>query len=212
MGLTEKDERLTRWMGEMYACQVDHAARFLGVKPVTARWRLDRLVDWETVGRLVVLHGQGPWYYPTREGLRWVGLPYRVWVPKPSAVAHLPAVLDVSLDVQERYPDAEWVGERVIRRRRSQAARMDGRGSLKVGHAPDGELVFPDGRRVAVEVELSRKSPRRLEQILSSLISVRYDAVWWFASPEVVPGLERLRERKAAVVRAGFGFVLEVLG
>ena len=58
---------------------------------------------------------------------------------------------------------------------------------------PDAEVEV-DGRRVAVEVELTQKQTGRVEQIVSEMLG-RYDAVWYFAGPAPGRQLRRLKER-----------------
>jgi len=85
-------------------------------------------------------------------------------------MAHVGAVNDVRLHVQQRSPDSEWVPERVLARERGSGE-----------HLPDA-VVLTDGQRVAIEVELTVKSRRRLTGILDEL-SGRFDAVVYFCTP-----------------------------
>ena len=56
-------------------------------------------------------------------------------------------------------------------------------------HLPDGVLLTPE--KTAIEVELTLKSRRRLEQIVLD-VGIAYDQVWYFAAPRLVPVLREL--------------------
>ena len=71
---------------------------------------------------------------------------------------------------RRRSPASEWVSERVLARDRRAGE-----------HLPDG-VVVTDGQRVAVEVELTVKSRRRITAILDELAG-RFDAVVYFCAP-----------------------------
>ncbi len=56
-------------------------------------------------------------------------------------------------------------------------------------HLPDGLLLTPE--KTAIEVELTRKSRKRLEQIVLD-VGIAYDQVWYFAAPRLLPILREL--------------------
>ncbi len=76
---------------------------------------------------------------------------------------------DVRLHVQGRAPGTEWVPERVLARDRRAGE-----------HLPDG-VAITEGRRVAIEVELTVKSRERVTAILDELAG-RFDAVLYFCA------------------------------
>jgi hypothetical protein len=79
-------------------------------------------------------------------------------------------VNDVRLHVQGRAPGTEWVPERVLARERVAGE-----------HLPDG-VAITEGRRVAIEVELTVKSRERVTAILDELTG-RFDALLYFCAP-----------------------------
>jgi hypothetical protein len=75
--------------------------------------------------------------------------------------------------------------------------RRTGRLFDGVPHVPDGLLLMPDGRRVAVEVECSGKGSARYRGILAWYAgSMGFDRVRWFVTQSEVRG------RLAALVRS----------
>ena len=52
-------------------------------------------------------------------------------------------------------------------------------------HLPDGILVFPDLKQIAIEVELTMKSKKRLEDILWGYqFHKQINEAWYYCSPD----------------------------
>lgn len=169
--ISRRDLDALGWIGEQYAVRADQLARRLDCNPRTvqrllARLREQRLVD---VRRLLV--GEPAWAIPTVKGLRAAGLPFGLWRPRLGSLAHVGAITDVRLHVQARSPGSEWVCERTLAREKRTPEE----------HLPDG-VVLLDDRRIAIEVELTVKSKRRVVAIVDELLG-RYDAVLYYCAP-----------------------------
>jgi hypothetical protein len=168
--LRRRDLEVLAWLGEQYGARLDQLEVLLGCGPRTvqrsvARLRVAGLVRTE---RMIV--GEPAWVTPTGAGLAACGAGFGVWRPRIGLLAHVAAVNDVRLHVQGRAPGTEWVPERVLARER--------RGGE---HLPDG-VAITEGRRVAIEVELTVKSRERVTAILDELVG-RFDAVLYFCAP-----------------------------
>jgi hypothetical protein len=135
------------------------------VQRILARLRDRQLIE---VRRLLV--GEPAWVIPTVAGLRAGGLSFGVWHPRVGSLAHVAAVNEVRLYIQSRSPEWEWVCERVLAREKHSATE----------HLADA-IVVRDGRRIAIEVELTVKSKRRTSTIIDELTG-RYDAVLYFCA------------------------------
>jgi DNA-binding CsgD family transcriptional regulator len=179
--LHPRDMVLLGWLAEQYAATTDQLAVLLGCGPRSVQRVLARLRDSGLVSTYRVLVGVPAWVTPTRAGLRACGSQYRVWQPKLGVLLHTAAVNDVRLHIQGRSPDAEWVSERALARDRQEGE-----------HLPDG-VVVTDGRRVAVEVELTVKSERRVRVILDELTD-RFDMVLYYCQPVTHRQLSALKE------------------
>src|SRR5205823_7329390 len=106
---------------------------------------------------------------PTNAGLRLSGHGFSLWRPHLALLAHVAAVNEVRLHVQRRSAQAEWISERLLAREREGTE-----------HLCDG-LVLDGGRRIAIEVELTVKSRKRVTAILDEL-SDRHDAVLYYCA------------------------------
>lgn len=174
--LSRRDLDALGWVGEQYAVRVDQLVAFLDCAPRTVQRLLVRLREQRLVEVRRVLVGEPAWVIPTVKGLRASGLSFGVWRPTLGLLAHVAAVTEVRLHVQSCSPDSEWVCERVLAREKRTPRE----------HLADG-VVLLDGRRIAVEVELTVKSKRRTSAIIEELAR-SYDAVLYYCTP----GAQRL--------------------
>jgi hypothetical protein len=160
-------------VGEQYALSLPQLARLMDRSLHAARWLRTRWqrAGW-TQGR-VVLVGEPVCVWLTRRGQRVAHSEYSLWRPNPGALAHIAAVTEVRLWVEQRHPTAAWVCERELAKEQTIAG-SNGR------HRPDG-LVVLEGREVPVEVELSHKRPARRERIMRELVN-RYGQAVYFAA------------------------------
>ncbi len=169
--VSRRDLDALRWIGEQYAVRADQLVAWLDCNPRTvqrllARLREQRLAD---VRRLLV--GEPAWAIPTVRGLRACGLQFGAWQPRLGSLEHVAAVTEVRLHIQSRAGESEWVCERVLAREKQTPQE----------HLADG-IVLLDGRQIAIEVELTVKSKRRVRAIIDEL-SGRYDAVLYYCAP-----------------------------
>jgi len=168
--LRRRDLEVLAWVAEQYAARVDQLEMLMGCGPRTVQRTLARMREAELITTRRVLAGEPAWVFPTAKGLRACGSTFGVWSPRIGLLAHVVAVNDVRLYVRARSSGSEWIPERVLARDRRAGE-----------HLPDG-VVLTDRQRVAVEVELTVKSRRRVTGILDEL-SGRFDAVVYFCAP-----------------------------
>jgi hypothetical protein len=185
--VSARDIELLRFVGEQYAITLPQLARLMGRSHHAARWLRSRWPRAGWVEGRALLVGEPVFLWLTGRGRRLGDSGYASWRPNPGRLAHIAAVTDVRLHVQERRPEAEWTCERELAREQALEAR--GRGL----HLPDA-VVWVEGRAVAVEVELTQKKRQRTERIVREL-AARYDSVWYFAADKPGRALEDIAER-----------------
>lgn len=169
--LRARDLMVLGWCCEQYGARVDQLEVLLGTGPRSVQRVVSRLREAGLVQTRRILVGESAWVIPTSRGLRTSGLGFGLWHPRVGMLAHTAAVNDVRLHVMARSPESEWVSERVLARERESGE-----------HLADALVITAEGQRVAIEVELTVKSSRRVRMILEEL-SVRYDAVLYFCAP-----------------------------
>ena len=168
--LRRRDLQLVGWLGEQYGARTDQLEVLLGCGPRTVQRVLARLRDAGLITTRRLLVGDPAWVIPTTAGLRTAGQSFAAWQPRVGLLNHVAAVNDVRLHVQARSPQSAWIPERILAREREAGE-----------HLPDA-IVVVDGQQVAIEVELTVKSQRRVHAIVGELTG-RFDAVLYFCAP-----------------------------
>ncbi|MCA9923706.1 MAG: hypothetical protein KC421_15110 [Anaerolineales bacterium] len=181
---TERDLYILSWLGEMYAASLDHLRILAAIKSNNAEMQSNGRVGYSAVKNLYrrwskagwiekqkLLAGRPQWVWLSRRGLQQSGLSYPYREPSLARLQHIHVVNAVRLFVEQKLENkARWVSERDI----NQVRKND-----RKKHLVDGEVLY-QGVKIAVEVELNRKSQKRLASILHEL-KRDYQAVWYFA-------------------------------
>jgi hypothetical protein len=172
--VTERDATVLRFLGDQFGAPLSVVAELYGVGDRVARRHVARLERAGFASRMTVAGQQ--WVVPTRAGLV-MGMdpereqPYEVWQPRAWKLEHIERVARLRLHLECMYPEATWTSERAIRSRWTNTG-------ARVRFA-DGQLDWPDGRCVGVELELHRKKRWEYEGIVRD-VDPAFDAVWWF--------------------------------
>jgi hypothetical protein len=197
---TEKDGELVAWVGRIGAAGAQHVMERFAMGRSWAYARLGGLVAGGLLEQRTLLYRRPGLYLATTEGLRWQGLlrlgVYRV---SPGGFEHARQLATAAVALERGLPSWRVVGEREIRLEEADGGRLIA--SVSVGqlpggrpavHRPDLALLSPQGRVVAVEVELSLKAPRRLAAICRAWARARHiDAVYYLATPAAARALAR---------------------
>ncbi len=132
-------------------------------------------------------------YVATREGADLAGVGLSAIRPSANDLQHTLLLVDLADWLLARQSGSRWTTERELRREAMRAVRDTGTGRLWRGpeHVPDGLLVLPDGRRVAIELELTEKAAPRYGSILRWYATQGYDAVQWYFESEALCGRVR---------------------
>jgi hypothetical protein len=203
---------LMQWTARMGAVTAEALAVREGASVASARGRLRSLERAGWISRRRPLDGQPALYVATRAGLRASTLrglhPSRV---SASSARHLIVCAMAAAVLERCYPDHLVLGERELRRDERERGLV--LASARLGSGPGGEPLLhrpdlvlcpqppADGQSlpVAVEVELTIKSPRRLASICLAWARCRTIAgVLYLAPPEVQRALQRAIDRSQA--------------
>jgi hypothetical protein len=215
-GITDRDVAALRWLGQQYAARSDVLRVLLGrlspgsprtegmLGETTLRDVLDRWEDRGLIARDRLLGHL--WVAPTAKALRLVGLEVRAWSFVVPQLAHVHAVGIVRLALEPTIPaGGRWLSERELRRETGKSDGPDG--AIQLPDDPDteaglglyGEDVDPLPKRVAFEVELTRKAAARLREAWTRPRHGRWTKTVYYAPPEVAGyltgQLQRIRPR-----------------
>ncbi|HXB14647.1 MAG TPA: hypothetical protein VNV44_02775 [Solirubrobacteraceae bacterium] len=167
-GAPSRRRELLRWVAGLGAVTAESLAAREGRGEPSARGALGaarqagHLAGWDPLRELATL------YTVTRAGMRAAGLtgiePARV---SAASAAHAAACCSAAVKLERAFPGHAVLGEPAMRAALRAGDAAWTRRSARRGQRPDLLLVPEQGARerpIAVEVELSVKSPQRLEQ------------------------------------------------
>jgi DNA-binding Lrp family transcriptional regulator len=220
--LTDRDRCVLALLAEHRVLHEDILAAHLGVSRGTAVRRIRRLAAAGSVRTAIVRTGAPAAVWVTRPGLQAIGSRLPAPVPDLRSYRHDIGVGWLWLAARRgAYGELRAiVSERAMRSHDTRldregdgemprfAAGLEGlRSANRRGrHYPDLLLRMQAGHDVAIELELTRKSPRRLEAIMRAYASDPRFAgvVYLLGAPELRAGVE------LAALRAGAGELIRV--
>lgn len=189
MQTTRRDIEIMKFINEFGFCEIKQIEKQFNLKKSRSYQIMQRLATAKYVKHEMVFYGTHGIYYLTKEGADCTDLPKIKNIPKDN-YEHQLAIIDVYFKLKKSYPQAEWIGERRIKRDKF----MKGLG--KTGHVADGMLLFPDNTEIAIEVELSMKSKKRLAEIFKNYLRCfNIKEVWYFCAPNILERVAKLAER-----------------
>ena len=190
--MTERrDTKIIRFINEFGFCELPQIEKQFGLSKHRAYKVMQRLVKYGYVIHERIFYHRHGIYRVTCEGAQLTGLPRLYKVPV-GIYEHQLAVIEIYIQLMRQYPGATWMSERIIRKL-GYMPRV-GRGREK--HFSDAIFYLPDGKLVAIEVELTMKSKRRLKDILTAyMCQLEIKEVWYFCSPEIIERVKILANK-----------------
>jgi hypothetical protein len=203
---TEELAAIVAWVAGLGGATAESLARRHGWGVPSARARLSVAERRGLLSAWRPLRDQPSLYTATRAGLKAAGVqgidPARI---SPRGARHAVLCSLAAAELHRLYPGYRVIGEAELRREERLAggrlASTAATGSAQASHRPDLALLPRSSLRpaIAVEVELTVKSPRRLAAICLAWARARHVAgVLYLASEAVRPALGRAIEESRA--------------
>lgn len=197
---TERDREIVDWIGRVGAAGAEHVQRRFGMGRRWAYHRLSLLVADRLLEQRSILYRQAGLYVATIHGLRWCGL-QRLGTFRVGAVGfeHARELAHAAAELHHGLPGWRILSDRELRIAEADVGELIA--SARVGELPDGRpaihrpdlaLIDQYGRTVPVEIELSVKARRRLEQICRGYARARHlHHVYYLATPAAARAVTR---------------------
>lgn len=191
---TERDLLCLKWIGEQYTIRLDHLQYLAGRYSDRELQEPDKL-SYEGTRNLVykrwfkagwiekqkILAHEPIWIWLTKKGLHAVELGYGYREPAVGRLSHIWHANEARLLIERIIKDdGWWMCDREVNTQRK---------SLDKKHMIDGEVYYRD-EIIGIEVEISRKSDRRLIAICQEL-QHDYKYVWYIVNDECKSAIER---------------------
>jgi hypothetical protein len=169
----DRDRELVRLVGRHGVMTVEQAMRATGVGRTATYRRAAALIEAGLLERLDLLRSEPSLLHATRDGLRYAKLAMPVAAISPGAVDHWVRCTTAAVDLGESYghdrvlTERDIVSREIIEDRSIAKARLSGGNGYGVErfHRADLAVLSEEGV-IAVEVELTPKAPRRLEELI----------------------------------------------
>lgn len=188
--ITERDAKILQFINEFGFCELSHIMQHFAIYQSNAYKIMKHLMRKDLILHRRIYHGKRGIYYLSRDGASFTDLPILDNLPE-NKYKHQLAVIDLYIKLKKSYPQAYWLSERWLLKDRSKADVKDKK------HMPDGLLIFPDGRQIAIEVELTLKGKKRLFNIFKSYGSqFQINEVWYFCAAPLIGLLTTLAEKR----------------
>lgn len=190
MQLTERDLRLMYWINSIGYVTIEHIVTWLNISYVTAYARLRKLVNNGYLLHERIFHCQPGIYRVSHEGAKICSSPLpplrKVVL---STYKHDITTTSLGLTLTSE-KGCEFIPERLLRHIEGKSGFGDN------NHIADGVLIKND-EKIAVEVELTKKSARRREKIMFGYLkNIAYKEVWYFCnSGEVMELIKKMQPK-----------------
>jgi len=186
MQITDRDIEIIRFINEFGFCEMPQIERRFSIKKPRSYRIIKRLIKAGLVNHKRVFYARYGIYYVTSKGADCTDLPAMDKISV-GYYEHQMILTNVYIKLRQQYPDTYWISERRLKHEKFYE------GVGKAGHVSDGILVFPDGKEVAVEVELSIKGKKRIERIFKSYAAqFSIKEVWYYCPHGMVNALSVL--------------------
>lgn len=180
VGRQSRDRELVRLLGRHGAMTIEQLMRAMGSGRTATYRRFARCAEAGLVERSTIPGVQSAVLHATREGLRYAGLGLPVAVISPGSIDHMLRCTSVAIRLAKNLDPDRVLTEREIVL--EEAIEGHSIASVVVGrfrgrpkrHRADLAFLHKEGT-IAVEVELTPKSPARLRQIVAAWASQVYD-------------------------------------
>lgn len=202
-----RDRELVRYVGGQGVVTIGHVMEAMGIGRTAAYRRVAACAEAGLIERLDLLRSEPSLLRATRAGLRYAGLGMPVAVVSPGAVDHWLRCASTAQLLSRRFEGCQVLSEREIvlmelineeRIASAEVGRLPNRRPRM--HRADLAVIGKEGT-IAVEVELTAKSPGRLENIMRGWRRARcVEEVHYHCAPGAT---RRAVERAVANTRAG---------
>ena len=189
MLLTDRDMEIIGFINEFGFCEMPQIERRFGLNKPRSYKVVKRLINAGLVVHEYILRYRHGIYRLTREGAECTDLPMLKYISLGSYLHQL-TVVDVHLKLLQRFPEATWMSERRLKREQFLE-----NGFHRYGHVADGMLVFPDEKKIAIEVELTMKGKDRLNKIARSYaLDHSISGVWYYCALDIMHKVKKVTD------------------
>ncbi|MBV9576165.1 MAG: hypothetical protein JO149_06045, partial [Gammaproteobacteria bacterium] len=177
--LTSRDIEILNFINDFGFCEMPSIQKRFNLKVARSYQILTRLKKMDLIKHEMIFHKKHGFYWLSKKGAAYTSLPAIEKIPIGNYLHQL-KIIDVYLKLIKLYPEAKWISERALEQDKFS------KGLGQKGHLSDGILLFPDDRKIAIEIELTMKGNHRLEKILNGYrTQFAIAEVWYYCDQSI---------------------------
>jgi len=192
--MTERDLEILKFINKFGFCEMQHLDKYFQLKKPNNYQIMRRLKKAGWIQYQQVFSNKSA-YWLNKSAATEIGssIP-AINRPAVAIYTHEVLLIDLYFELQKRYKEANFISEREI----IKDKYFDGFG--KKGHVSDGLLIFPDKKVIAIELELTLKSTKRIEHIFRAYKkNLEIDEVWYFCDDKIFNVISRRSEDQSHI-------------
>ncbi len=190
--LTLRDIEILSFINQFGFCEILQIQKQFHLKKGRSYQIINRLIDGGLLSHQRIFYGKHGVYFLTEEGACYTDLPALRKISYRHYYHHL-KVIEVAIRLNTQYPHAIWVSERQL------FIKQFEKGHRKKGHLADGLLILPENKKIAIEVELSRKNEKRLQFIFKKYAAEDVMEVWYYCCADLASFLTKLSQKMSFI-------------
>ncbi|KAB2400686.1 MULTISPECIES: hypothetical protein [Bacillus cereus group] len=166
MAITKRDVEIIEWVNLHGFVLAEQVQEFFGLGKTVVYRRLKEMVEQGVLKRERILYDYGNVYWVTKDGVELCESEMAAG-KKPSVnnFVHDKKLVDLSVKLLKKYEGSSWITARQIKSRLVRKASEKDKFKALAMRVADGILIV-NGKKYAVELELSLKNRTRVKQII----------------------------------------------
>ena len=195
MQLTMRDIEILRFINDFGFCEMPHISKHFNLRNPRNYQIISRLIRADLVKAEKIFFANNRILSLTMAGARHTNLPPISQVSL-SRYNHNSYLIDVYMKLARVHPAATWLSERQLYQDKYSV------GGTRYRHVPDGLLIFPEDKQIAIEIELTSKAKQRWEQIFNAYASdLSVSEVWYYCPRSIINPLRKLADDKKGLIK-----------
>ena len=192
--MMERDLEILKFINKFGFCEMQHLDKYFQLKKPNNYQIMRRLKKAGWIQQQQVFSKKSA-YWLNKSTTKKIGSSIPAINKPPVAIyTHEVLLIDLYLKLKEQFDNANFISEREIIRDKY----FEGFG--KKGHVADGLLIFQDKKVVAIELELTLKSAKRIEHIFRAYKkNLEIDEIWYFCDDKIFNVISRRSEDQSHI-------------
>ncbi len=178
--MVKRDQKILEFINRVGKCTIEQLAKYIGVSNVRAYQIINRIKKEDLIKHERIFHNKLGIIYCTSKGAKFTGID-KIRDINISSLNHDLISNDILIEHLLTSTITEFVTERELRQNK------------EIDHYPDLILTDINNGKIAIEIELTRKSLQRIENIKKYyLTELSIDKVIYYVNDDLISFIQRV--------------------